>query len=74
MTPEWIEVGRGLAYGGAACSFGLAQHRLGMGDCDRITLGCGCDEEKPELFGRMLVMIALPGTPGVLTGSSQRFC
>jgi V/A-type H+-transporting ATPase subunit K len=64
MTPEWIEFGRGLAYGGAACSFGLAGIGSAWGIAIAAHAAAGVMREKPELFGRMLVMIALPGTQG----------
>ena len=64
MTPEWIEFGRGLAYGGAGCAFGLAGIGSAWGIAIASHAAAGVMREKPELFGRMLVMIALPGTQG----------
>lgn len=64
MTPEMIEIGRGFCYAGAGLVFGLG----GAGSAWGIAIAChqaaGVMREKPELFGRMLVMIALPGTQG----------
>lgn len=64
MTPELIELARGMTYVGAAMAFSLA----GCGSAIGITIAshaaAGVMREKPELFGRMLVMIALPGTQG----------
>jgi len=65
MSPElMIELGRGLCYGGAGLAFGLA----GAGSAWGIAIAshqiAGVLREKPELFGRMLVLLALPGTQG----------
>lgn len=61
---EMIELGRGLAYGGAGLAFGLA----GCGSAWGIAIAChqagGVLREKPDLFGRMLIFIGLPGTQG----------
>jgi len=64
MTPEWIEFGRGLAYGGAGFAFALAGIGSAWGIATASHQAAGVMREKPELFGRMLVMIALPGTQG----------
>jgi V/A-type H+-transporting ATPase subunit K len=64
MTPELIEVGRGLAYAGAGLAFGLAGSGSAWGIAIASHQAAGVMREKPELFGRMLVMIALPGTQG----------
>jgi V/A-type H+/Na+-transporting ATPase subunit K len=64
MTPEMIEIGRGLAYGGAGLAFGLAGAGSAWGIAIASHAAAGVMREKPELFGRMLVMIALPGTQG----------
>jgi V/A-type H+-transporting ATPase subunit K len=59
-----VELGRGLCYGGAGLAFGLA----GAGSAWGIAIAshqiAGVLREKPELFGRMLVLLALPGTQG----------
>ena len=64
MTPEWIEIGRGLCYAGAGLAFGLAGAGSACGIAIASHAGAGVMREKPELFGRMLIMIALPGTQG----------
>jgi V/A-type H+/Na+-transporting ATPase subunit K len=64
MTPETIEVARGLAYAGAGMSFALAGCGSAWGIAIASHAAAGVMREKPELFGRMLVMIALPGTQG----------
>jgi V/A-type H+-transporting ATPase subunit K len=57
-------IAQGLTIGGAACAFGLG----GMGSAKGIAIAsqqaAGVLREKPELFGQLLVMIALPGTQG----------
>lgn len=64
MSPELMELARGLAYAGAGFAFALG----GIGSATGITIAshaaAGVMREKPELFGRMLIMIALPGTQG----------
>ncbi len=68
MDPWWnnmaIELGRGLAFTGAALAFGLG----GVGSARGIGIAsqqaAGVLSEKPDLFGRLLVMVALPGTQG----------
>lgn len=64
MTPELIEVGRGLCYAGAGLAFGLAGIGSAWGIATASHAAAGVMREKPELFGRMLIMIALPGTQG----------
>ncbi len=64
MLPEWIELGRGLCYGGAGLAFGLAGCGSAWGIAIVAHQVAGVLREKPELFGRMLVMLALPGTQG----------
>ncbi|OPY79221.1 MAG: V-type sodium ATPase subunit K [Syntrophorhabdus sp. PtaU1.Bin153] len=64
MNPEWIEFGRGFCYGGAGLAFGLAGAGSAWGIAIASHSAAGVMREKPELFGRMLVMIALPGTQG----------
>ena len=64
MTPELIELGRGLCYAGAGLAFGLAGIGSAWGIAIASHAAAGVMREKPELFGRMLVMIALPGTQG----------
>jgi V/A-type H+-transporting ATPase subunit K len=64
MNPEWIEFGRGLCYAGAGLAFGLGGAGSAWGIAIASHSAAGVMREKPELFGRMLVMIALPGTQG----------
>ncbi len=64
MSPEWIEIGRGLCYAGAGLTFGLAGAGSAYGIAIASHAAAGVMREKPELFGRMLVMVALPGTQG----------
>jgi V/A-type H+/Na+-transporting ATPase subunit K len=64
MSPEWIEIGRGLCYGGAGLAFGLAGSGSAWGIAIAAHQIAGILREKPELFGRMLVLLALPGTQG----------
>lgn len=66
MTSEiYIDLlGRGLAIGGGAFAFALG----GCGSAKGINIAsqqaAGVLREKPDLFGQLLVMIALPGTQG----------
>ena len=64
--PDYLNiVAQVLTIGGAAFAFGLG----GLGSARGITIasqqGAGVLREKPELFGKLLVMIALPGTQGI---------
>ena len=60
----FVETGLGLAVAGAiaAVMFGCIGSAHGI----RIAAGqaAGVMSEKPELFGRLLILIALPGTQG----------
>ena len=49
---------------GAGLTFGLAGAGSAYGIAIASHAAAGVMREKPELFGRMLVMIALPGTQG----------
>ncbi|MDZ4858536.1 MAG: V-type ATP synthase subunit K [Candidatus Hydrogenedentes bacterium] len=60
----WIELGRGLAYSGAALAFGLGGCGSARGIAIASQQAAGVLGEKPDLFGRLLVMVALPGTQG----------
>lgn len=64
MTSIAIEIGRGLAIGGAGLAVGLgcAGSAKGIGIASQAA--GGVLSEKPNLFGQLLVMIALPGTQG----------
>ncbi len=64
MAPELIELGRGLTFAGAGLAFSLAGCGSAIGIAIASHAAAGVMREKPELFGRMLVMIALPGTQG----------
>jgi len=59
-----IEIGRGLAIAGAGLAVGLgcAGSAKGIGVASQAA--AGVISEKPNLFGQLLVMIALPGTQG----------
>lgn len=50
-----LAIGAGLAMAGAALGTGLAQARIGAG-------GTGALAEKPELFGNIFILVALPET------------
>jgi len=54
-----LAIGAGLAVGLAALGTGLAQARIG-------SAGAGALSEKPELFGSILIMLALPETLVIL--------
>jgi len=54
-----LAIGAGLAIGLAALATGWAQARIG-------SAGVGALTEKPELFGTILIMLALPETLVIL--------
>lgn len=54
-----IAIGAGLAIGLAAIGTGFAQARIG-------SAGAGALAERPELFGNILVLLALPETMVIL--------
>lgn len=60
-----ITFGVGLVFAGAAIAAGLGftGSALGMGYAGQA--GAGVTSEKPELFGRVLLMQALPGSQGI---------
>ncbi len=62
---EEITIGMGLVFGGAVISaiFGFAGSAIGMGYAGQA--GAGVASEKPELFGKILLMQALPGSQGI---------
>ncbi len=68
MVLEWnnviIEVGRGLALAGAAFAFGLGGCGSARGIAIASQQAAGVLREKPDLFGKLLIMVALPGTQG----------
>ncbi len=59
-----LEIGRGLAIGGAGLAVGLACSGSGKGIGIASQAAGGILSEKPDLFGRLLVLLALPGTQG----------
>lgn len=54
-----IAIGAGLAVGLAAIATGYAQSKIGAA-------GAGALAERPELFGSILVLLALPETMVIL--------
>lgn len=54
-----IAIGAGLAVGLSALATGIAQARIG-------SAGIGAITEKPELLGRVILLIALPETLVIL--------
>ncbi len=68
---EIVTFGAGLVFAGAVISaiFGFAGSAIGMGYAGQA--GAGVTSEKPELFGKILLMQALPGSQGIygLVGS-----
>lgn len=59
MDPGLIAIGAGLAIGLAAIATGYAQGRIG-------SAGVGAVAEKPELLGRVILLIAIPETLVIL--------
>ncbi len=59
-----IEIGRGLAIAGAGLAVGLGCSGSGKGIGIASQAVGGVLSEKPDLFGRLLVLLALPGTQG----------
>jgi V/A-type H+-transporting ATPase subunit K len=59
-----LEIGRGLTFAGAAFAFGLAGCGSAKGIAIASAQASGVLTEKPDLFGKLLIMIALPGTQG----------
>ena len=62
---EEITLGVGLVFAGAAISaaLGFAGSAMGMGYAGQA--GAGVTSERPELFGKVLLMQALPGSQGI---------
>ena len=60
-----LTFGIGLVFAGAAIAAGLgfAGSAIGMGHAGQA--GAGVTSERPELFGRVLLMQALPGSQGI---------
>ena len=59
-----IEIGRGLAIAGAGLAVGLGCCGSGKGIGIASQAAAGVLSEKPDMFGQLLVMLALPGTQG----------
>ncbi|HRI87490.1 MAG TPA: V-type ATP synthase subunit K [Candidatus Hydrogenedentes bacterium] len=64
MFQYTVELSRGLAYAGAALAFGLGGCGSAKGIYVAAQQAAGVLSEKPDLFGQLLVMVALPGTQG----------
>lgn len=60
-----VTFGLGLVFAGAAISaaLGFAGSAMGMGYAGQA--GSGVASERPELFGKILLMQALPGSQGI---------
>ncbi len=60
-----ITLGLGLVFAGAAISaaLGFAGSAIGMGYAG--VAGAGVTSERPDLFGKVLLMQALPGSQGI---------
>ena len=65
VTTYFLQSGLGLAVLGGMLAVGLG----GMGSAQGIRIAsgqaAGVMSEKPELFGKLVVLIALPGTQGI---------
>ena len=57
--------GIAIAIFGAALCAALAGEALPSASCPPVRLPQGSPRKKPELFGKMLVLQALPGTQGI---------
>lgn len=64
MNPLAVELGRGLAVAGAGLAVGLACAGSGRGIGIASQAATGVLSEKPNLFGKILILVALPGTQG----------
>ena len=53
-----IEIARGLAFGGAACAFGLGGCGSARGIYIASQQAAGVLSEKPDLFGQLLVTVS----------------
>jgi len=65
MDPLAVEIGRGLAIAGAGLAVGLGCAGSGKGIGVASQAATGVLSEKPNLFGKILVLVALPGTQGI---------
>ncbi|MFO7547609.1 MAG: ATPase [Acidimicrobiia bacterium] len=59
MDIGWLAIGAGLAVGLSAIATGYAQARIGAA-------GMGAMAEKPELAGRVILLVAIPETLVIL--------
>jgi len=59
MEAGLLGIGAGIAVGLAAIGTGLAQARIG-------SAGIGVMAEKPEMIGRVILMVAIPETLVIL--------
>ncbi len=59
METGLLGIGAGIAVGLAAIGTGLAQARIG-------SAGIGVMAEKPEMIGRVILMVAIPETLVIL--------
>lgn len=59
MEVGLIAIGAGLAVGLSAIATGIAQSRIG-------SAGIGAISEKPELIGRVILLVAIPETLVIL--------
>ena len=60
MAVDWgIPIGAGIAFGLGALGTGIAQSKIG-------SAGAGTIAERPETFGLMVVLVAIPETMVIL--------
>ena len=56
---DWLSIGAGIAFGLGAIGTGYAQSKIG-------SAGAGTIAERPETFGYMVVLVAIPETMVIL--------
>jgi V/A-type H+-transporting ATPase subunit K len=60
MVVDWgIPIGAGIAFGLGALGTGIAQSKIG-------SAGAGTIAERPETFGLMVILVAIPETLVIL--------
>jgi V/A-type H+-transporting ATPase subunit K len=60
MVVDWgIPIGAGIAFGLGALGTGIAQSKIG-------SAGAGTIAERPETFGLMVILVAIPETMVIL--------
>ena len=59
MVDFGIPIGAGIAFGLGALATGIAQSKIGAA-------GAGTIAEKPEMFGLMIILVAIPETLVIL--------